>query len=569
MTLPSPLSGKRAWLMARLVSNGVLQASAAVGGVVLIQQTFDRFVSTPVSVPGASLLWFALGFLGIALGSAGLRMLERVDAERLGQSYVHQLRLILYKHLSKTPARSLQKRSRGSLMLRFLGDLTALRQWISLGLARLVVAGVAVLGALLALAVISWQLALTVGLVLVSGATLSLSLGKSLQQAVREARRRRSSLAGNLGEKLASMAVVQVSGQTRREQNRIDRQSERLKVAMVSRAWIIGGLRAAMTATAAIATAAALIVGSVMVAAGQATPGMVVAAMSITGFLLPSLRDLGRVYEYWHGASVSREKLQQILGTPTQVRGKRRAGLKTVNGRLIFKNVTVNDSLTEFSAVVEPGSVVAIVGPNGAGKSTLLSLVARLVDPERGKILLDGRDLGKIAADSLRRVVGMVSPDLPLLRGTISKNLRYRWRSAPGDELARVCHLCGVDEVLAGLPDGDGTRILEGGTNLSVGQRQRIALARAILGSPPILLLDEADANLDPKTADVLNTIIADYPGTVLLVTHRSDVAARADSVWFMEGGKLLASEEPGELLQADGLAARFFRHRNWQALAS
>ena len=570
MKLPPLLGERRTGRMLRLVLNGFLQAGSTIGIAILIKLTFDRLIDPSHATPDTGFMWFGLGFAILAFSSAGLRMLERVDAEHLGQDYVHRLRLVLYTHLSFLPPRKLQQRSKGSIMLRFVGDLTALRQWISLGLARLIVAGVAITGSLLALALISWPLALSVGAILLPGTALSLLMGRPLLQAVKEARRRRAYLAGNLNEKVATMAVVQVSGQTRREQNRIERQSNRLKTAMILRARVIGGLRAVITATTAIATAATLMVGAVLVADGQATPGTVVAAMSVIGFLTPSLRDLGRVYEYWQGACVSREKIHQFLGSHESIAKSRRTSrLRNGLGKLTFRNVSVSGSLTDFTATATPGSVVALAGPNGAGKSTVLSLVARLVDPDRGKVVLDGKDLGKLARDSLRQVVGIVSPDLPLLRGTISRNLCYRWRSAPDSEVARVRGLCAIDEMLADLPEGEDTRISEGGTSLSTGQRQRIALARAVLGSPPVLLLDEADANLDPGASTIIDKISADYEGTMLVVTHQLDRALSADVLWYMEDGKLIATGKPDELLRSDNRVAEFFRHHDQPALAS
>jgi len=135
--LPPLLSEKRIGLMVRLVSNGILQAGATIGIALLIKLSFDRYINQPLGTADAGLMWYGLGFAIFALISAGLRMLERVDAERLGQDYVHRLRLVLYTHLSTLPPRKLQQRSKGSIMLRFIGDLTALRQWVSLGLARL------------------------------------------------------------------------------------------------------------------------------------------------------------------------------------------------------------------------------------------------------------------------------------------------------------------------------------------------------------------------------------------------------------------------------------------------
>ena len=233
MSLPMLPGEQRTALMVRLVLNGVLQAAATVSGALLIKNTFDRLIDPTSATLDTSLMWTALGFAVLALASAGLRMLERVDAEQLGQDYVHRLRVVLYGHLSALSPRTLQKYSRGGIMLRFIGDLTALRQWVSLGLARLIVASATVTTTLLALAVVSWPLAIAVGAVLLPGMALSLLLGKPLLQATRESRRRRSRLAGNLNEQVASMAVVQVSGQTRREQKRVERQSRQLKRAMM------------------------------------------------------------------------------------------------------------------------------------------------------------------------------------------------------------------------------------------------------------------------------------------------------------------------------------------------
>jgi len=139
----------------------------------------------------------------------------------------------------------------------------------------------------------------------------------------------------------------------------------------------------------------------------------------------------------------------------------------------------------------------------------------------------------------------MASPDLPLLRGSIAHNLRYRWRDAPPEEVDRVRTLCGVDKVQADLAGSGRTRVLEGGANLSLGQRQRICLARALLGSPSVLLLDEADANLDPDAGRALDSVLEEFRGTVVMVSHLPERIARADIIWHMEEGRLVRIE-PG-----------------------
>ncbi len=562
-------------LLARLVFNGLLQAVVTVAIAWLVRYTFDHHLlsAAPTALPetaqaGAgtglplSLGGLAMAFLLTAGVAAWLRLMERADAERLGQDYVHRLRLQLYEHLCRIPPRALQRRSQGGILLRFVGDLGALRQWISLGLSRLVAASIAIGVTLLALAALNAALALVVGGMLALATVASLRLGRPLREAVREARRRRARLTGNISEKLNAMAVVQVCGQARREQHRLERQSRRLREAMILRARLIGWLRAITEGTTVLATAAALVTGVLVVNAGQATPGTVVAAMSLVALLVSPLRDLGRVHEYRQAARVAQQKIDAFLAIPVPRhvlrqggKGRRTRGDDSRrHGRLVFENVTVEGVLARFSAVVEPdprrGRVIAVVGPNGAGKSTLLALAAGLLDGDEGQVLLDSQPVARLAPRTLRRRVGMVSPDLPLLRGSIARNLRYRWPKAPAEEIARVSALCGLDALLASLPEGERTRLTDGGRNLSVGQRQRLVMARAILGNPSLLVLDEADANLDPGARKVLQRVIEACRGSVLMATHRLETLRLADEIWHLRDGRLVETGTPEELLR-------------------
>jgi len=455
-------------------------------------------------------------------------------------------------------------------MLRFVGDLTALRQWVSLGLARLTVAATTSVAALVALAFVNRVLAITAAVVFISGVLVALIVGGRMQKAAKEARRRRSRFAANINEKISSIAVVQAFGQTEREQKRIARQGHRLRNAMIDRASVVGQLRGITEITASFASGAVLLIGVGEVAANRASAGTVVAAMTIVGFLVPALQGLGRVQEYWHKSRVSLQKVQEFLDMPSLVTEAPNASeLEPGSGQLEFDRVRFGDALHEISATAEPGKVVGLVGPNGAGKSTLLSLAARLIDPDQGTIRLDRQDLSQHSLGSVRRAIGITSPDLPLLRGTVAKNLCYRWPDAPKEEIARVRSLCDVDSVLAELPEGDQTRVSEGGAGLSAGQRQRIALARAILGNPPLLLLDEIDANLDTRATAVIDRVLSEYQGTVLLITHRAERLTTADIIWYLEEGQLLEVGAPQEVLYGEGAAARFFRSQASGIVAS
>jgi ATP-binding cassette subfamily B protein/subfamily B ATP-binding cassette protein MsbA len=232
---------------------------------------------------------------------------------------------------------------------------------------------------------------------------------------------------------------------------------------------------------------------------------------------------------------VAREKILQFLQAEGRIWQPRGAPqLKVRQGAIKFERVSVGDSIHDFSRRAEGGQRIALVGPNGSGKSTLLGLVTRLQDPDQGRVLIDGQNVAMCGLDSLRASIGMVGPDLPLLRGSIERNLRYRYPHATHEQLQEVIQLCGIDEMVAGMDQGLRTRINEGGRNLSVGQRARLALARALLGAPPILLLDEADANLDDESEDIIQRVLQAYKGTILMVSHRCPQLAKMDQVWHL-----------------------------------
>jgi len=433
-------------------------------------------------------------------------------------------------------------------------------------LARLTVGSITLIGAAGVLSVLNWRLGLTAVVVVVLGLWGLMLRGQAMQLAVRDTRRRRSWLASNIYEKINSLAVMQLFDRGRRERRRLARQSRNLKNAAVHQAWVTGSLRGISEATTALSGTAVLIVGIIEVGAGRLTIGAVVAALSIVGLLTPSVRDLARVYEYWQSYLVAREKLANFMRLPMlRSEPPNASDLKIDGGTVQLSNVSVGTTLHEVTANARGGEVVAIIGPNGAGKSTLLSTIARLVDSDHGEIRIDGQLTTSCTISSLRSSVSMLSPDLPLQRGTIKSNLCYRWREAPAEELERVIQLCGIDEIARELPDGLDTKIREGGSNLSLGQRQRIALARAILGTPPVLLLDEADGNLDPRASLILDHVLEHYLGTVIIVTHRLELAARADTLWYLENGQLIDTGIPEDVLSRRGVPQTLCQQR-WRS---
>lgn len=430
-------------------------------------------------------------------------------------------------------------------MLRFVSDLSSIRRWVSLGLARIVVSLIVTVISVSVLAFLDPSLALGAVIILSLGLAWNLRMGTHMRHVIAEARRRRGYLAGNINEKINSYIVIQAFNQREKERRRFKKHSQSLSEAMVYRARASAGMRVVNDGATALSMAAILSIGALEVFHNLTSAGNVVAAMAVVGFLSTAFNDLGRVHEYLQSYRVSKEKILQFMDTK-RLRGRssKRPALKVSTGEIELQNIHIRGVLENLSARIPGGARLAVIGDNGAGKSTLLQVIARLIDPDSGKILIDGQDIRECNMSSVREAIGIVSPDLPLLKGSVRYNLQYRKPDAPAEELIRVRQLCKIDDLLAQLPGGEDFRVKEGGKNLSLGQRHKLALARALLGQPSILIVDEIDANLDQQAVKTFEDVIRGFPGTVLMVSRSEDRLALADHHWYLAEGQLESLEK-------------------------
>ncbi|MFO7641944.1 MAG: ABC transporter ATP-binding protein, partial [Candidatus Competibacteraceae bacterium] len=512
--------------------------AAAACTILLVRQSFDALFAG-ADLPSSGLYFSIAGLLGLTLLLLALRVWERRDAEELGQRYITSVRLRLFAHLAALPLPVLRQRPRGLLMLRFSGNLSALRLWASQGLARLLVGVIAVPGALAVLAAISPRLALAVGAILTMLGAIMALLGPRLLVRVRQARREQGRLASMIGDRLGAVATIQGCGQTRRERERVRRQSEQLRTTMVARARTAAWIRLLPEAGGGLVTALIVLLGAWELAQGTVTPGALVAALAVAGLLQPHLNALARVYDYWQNCRAARDYLRAFLSLPSLEHPGRTAILKANAGRLCIEGLTVDGVLEDLRAEAAPGNLIAVVGGNGSGKSTLLAAVAGLLVPDAGRVTVDGQDLADCTLQSIRRTVGIDSPELPLLQGSFARNLSYRQPRATPEDLEELCRQCDLADTIANLPKGLKTRIGEGGYKLPPGVRQRLLLARALLGNPPLLLLDEVEAGLDEAGQQMLERILRQRRATTLLVTRNPRHLALADWIWRLDGGRL------------------------------
>jgi ABC-type multidrug transport system fused ATPase/permease subunit len=469
-----------------------------------------------------------------------LKYQEFTVTESVGYVIVRDLRMRMYRHLQGMTPRQFQGRARGGLLLRFLGDLSMTRMWISRGILGALISAVVLIGTLAVLMFFSTWMTLAIIAVLATGAAASLAAGWRMRQATRTMRRRRSLVMSNIDEQMNAQAVPQVFGRSTGEFARLSRQNDTLTRALIRVARLRGYLRGISTTFSMLVVGAVLITGIFEIRRGGASVGLVVAFVIVSRQLSGPVRRLGLAHDYWHRAQVSEQKVAEYLRSSSRpLDGPALGRLRVRKGEIELASVSVNGALHDLTFRVEPGQLVAITGPGGAGKSTLLGVIARVVEPDSGSVIIDGQRLEETALQSAARWIGVVGPDLPLMRGTVLRNLTYAVPDAGEEEVERVVKASGLQELLAELPDGMNTWVTEGGRNLSVSQRQRIALGRALMGNPPILLLDEPTDGLDRSGKDSFARLLTRHLGTVLLVSQDSRELSLADTVVFMEDGRI------------------------------
>lgn len=570
MTEMSGTAGQ-VWLRRRdyvvIIALGLSEALALCAVVLLVWTIVDRITVSPQTAFAAFPL---IGGLTLAVAfSATLRAVQFAATEKIGLDLVRRLRIVIYDHMSGMAPRQIQQRSRGSLILRLTGDLTMLRTWISRGIGRGVIAAILAVGGIIFLGVLNVRIAFVVVAFFAIGFMVSAREGRRLARLTRAVRRRRSLVTSNIDEQISALAVVQLFGRSGGERSRLSRQNDAMTRFLIREASVRGGLRGISAGAGWAAILAVLAMGAFDVSAGRMSIGALAAAITIVRYMNNPVRNLGFAHDYWRRAQISQRKLDDFLKSSSrQLDDPSQHKLRVRHGMIEFVGVSVAGALSEVTVTARAGDHVAILGPAGAGKSTLLGLVARMTEPLSGQVRVDGQCLAECTLQSTFRHVGVMSPDLPLMRGSIRRNLTYRKPAATEAEINRIVMACNLDKVFADLPDGIDGWVTEGGLNLSVGQRQLLALGRAMLGHPPILLLDEPMANLDPRSQVIAQEALRRYLGTVLFVTHDPETAEMADHVWLLEKGRL-ASAVTGEEYRARRRAEERLARRVEVATAS
>jgi ABC-type multidrug transport system fused ATPase/permease subunit len=499
--------------------------------------------------------------LGAYLGGLVTRGVQTLVTVTMGQRVLYRMRERIFEHFQRLSLEFFDRRETGDLMSRLTNDTEAINNTLNMGLPQLLGNIVFLIGVLIAMLALDWQLALISMVVLPLMFVSTLFFSKRVRAASRLSRQTLGEVSSELEENIAGVKVVQAFGreeQTAQEFRQVNAQN---RDANVQAQTVTSAFRPTLDIFSTVGIALVLGAGGVMALDGAVTVGLIFAFLGYVRRFFQPVRAIGMLYAQVQTAIASAERIFELLDTPSQVEDRSDAArLDEVEGRIVFEHVTFayeegETVLRDVSFTTEPGEMVAIVGPTGAGKTTMVNLLMRFYDVMEGRVLVDGYDVRDVQKESLRDQIGMVLQDTFLFAGTIMENIRYGRLDATDGEAIAAARTAGADGFIRRLPDGYDTELSERGASLSLGQRQLIAIARAMLANPRILILDEATSSVDTRTERVIQAGMRKLMKgrTSLVIAHRLSTIREADQVLVLCEGRIVERGTHDALLAAEG----------------
>jgi len=496
----------------------------------------------------------------------------------VGQRVLQQLRERIFAHVQQMSIGFFTRRSPGVLISRMTNDVQALDQLITDGITTLFSATLTLLGVVVILLALDPGLALVTFLTFPLLAVASIVFRVAAAGAYKATRERIAAITGYLQETLSGVRVVRSFGQEPRHITQMAELNEANRAANMRTVYLNAAYFPAVELLSAVATAVILLYGGYQVLEGNTEIGILVAFVGYLQTFFDPIQQLSQLYTTYQQGMAALDKIFDLLDTePDMVDAPAAIDPGTLRGDIRMEGVSfsyaedalepeaagepVDWAMRDVDLHVAPGQTLALVGATGAGKSTFAKLVARFYDPQRGRVLIDGHDLRDLKQEALRRQLGIVPQEGFLFSGTVRENIAFGRPSATLEEIEAAAAAVGATTFIEALPDGIETEVGERGVQLSAGQRQLVAFARALLAEPRILILDEATSNVDVRTEKViergLERLLARR--TAIVIAHRLSTIRRAGKIVVLDDGRIAESGSHDELIAAGGAYAALY----------
>jgi ATP-binding cassette subfamily B protein/subfamily B ATP-binding cassette protein MsbA len=549
----------------------LISSAAAVAGPYLVKVALDSGLSAgSLTVLRQTLLLY----LFVAIIQWTSTFLRVYLMPRVGQSIIYDLRSSLFEHLQELSLSFFSHYSVGRVITRVINDVGVLREFITWAILAVARDLFTLVGIVIAMVSMNMRLSLLTFTVLPIMAVATMVFKKYARKNYRQVRAAISWVNSVLAENINGVRVVQAFSREQVNyhyfrdvvnQNNLDANLRAARIASAFPAVIdlLGGIAIALV----VWLGGMAILGSQLGGVDPITPGILVAFLLYINRFFDPIRDLSRRYDSFQSTMAGGERIFALMDAPVEVQDAPDAiQLPIIQGEVRFEEVSFYYSdedpdqgeqlvLKHIDMHIPAGQTVALVGETGAGKSTLIKLIARFHDPTQGRVLIDGYDLRRVSQNSLRSQMGIVLQDPFLFNGTVAENIRFGRLEANDEEVQAAAQAVGADDFIQRLSRGYLSPVEEGGAVLSVGQRQLISFARALLADPRILILDEATSSVDTQTERLIQQALARllHGRTSFVIAHRLSTVVNADIILVIHDGRIIEEGNHSELLAFGG----------------
>jgi len=554
------------WLIAGTVALLVVGVLADLAFPTLVRAAVDRGIANSDQ---ASLIHTGLVALGVVAVAWASMTVMTVLSSRSGERLLYGLRLRSYAHLQQLGLSFFESRLSGKIMTRMTTDIDTLSSFLQTGLAQAIVAVGSLAGVTVMLVATDGQLALVAFAAVPVIALATWGFRHFSKRFYAAARAQISAVNGEFAELIGGIRVTQTHLAQDHFEARFAQMSDEYRRIRMNSVRLVGLYFPGMQFVSQVMTAVIIGVGATRIADGTLSVGVLVAFTMYLSQLYGPIQQLGQIFDSWQQATVSFDRIRELLAERTTVpdTGTRPGAHTAASGELSLNDVTFGYSpdsepvIDGMDLSLSPGSTVALVGPTGAGKSTVVKLLARFYDPVEGAVRASGTNVAEFPLADWRRALAQVPQESYLFPGTVADNIAYGAAGATDAEVQAAVERIGALGVIGTIPGGFNARVGERGRGLSSGQRQIIALARAEMLTPAVLLLDEATATLDPATERaVLDASDKAMAGrTSVVVAHRLATAARADRILVVDEGRIIEDGCHEDLISAGGRYAHMW----------